>query len=120
MASKVKNWTEIFWPMYCAKNRSFLSEEQIVIDLITKIRGSRSSLLFWTLIEKDDLLIYNQKHQNIIARYYNIQSTKNPYFSHAEDTQKIQLRILTKVWEYLNREIIDYEHPESKASRTDK
>lgn len=98
--------TEQFWPQYCAKNRANLSEEQIVVDLVTKIRGSRSSLTWWTLIEKEDLVIYNFKHKFIVTRYYNIASPTNQHFKDDKDTlDMIQLRILIKVWEYLNRDI---------------
>lgn len=103
--AKVKNYAEVYWPEYCRKNRAFLNEEQIVIDLITKIRGSRSSLTWWTLIEKIDLVTYNNKNKNIICRYYNLTSRANPFFTIASDQEleRIQLRILVKVWEYLNR-----------------
>lgn len=100
--------TEKFWPQWCRKNRAFLSEDQIVVDLITKIRGSRSALCWWTLIEKEDILPYYRQNKNKIAVYYNLGSTRNPYFSNVKESlDEMQIRILVKVWEYLNRELYD-------------
>lgn len=100
--------TEKFWPQWSRKNRAFLSEDQIVVDLITKIRGSRSALTWWTLIEKEDILPYYKSTKNRIANYYNLSSGRNPHFSNVKETLDImQLRILMKVWEYLNRELYD-------------
>lgn len=102
--------TEKYWPQWCRKNRAFLSEDQIVIDLITKIRGSRSALAWWTMIEKEDILRYHKNNKNRIANYYNLGSANNPYFSTVKESLDImQLRILTKVWEYLNRDLYNDE-----------
>lgn len=100
--------TEKYWPQWCRKNRAFLSEDQIVVDLITKIRGSRTALCWWTLIEQEDILPYYYKHKNKIASYYNLCSNRNPYFSNVKETlDEMQIRILVKVWKYLNRELYD-------------
>lgn len=109
--------TELYWPEYCRKNRPFLSEEQIVIDLITKIRGSRSSLTWWTLIEREDLIPYYQRNRNKIANYYNLGSSRNPHFTNVKESlDEMQLRILTKVWEYLNRDLYDGSGSETPES----
>jgi hypothetical protein len=119
-AKAKKNYAEIFWPEYCRKNRAFLNEEQIVIDLITKIRGSRSSLTWWTLIEEIDLNTYNKSHKNIISRYYNLTSPTNPFFSISDDRdlEQVQLRILVKVWQYLNRTMYIDERPKIEPPKT--
>jgi hypothetical protein len=112
--------TEKYWPQWSRKNRAFLSEDQIVIDLITKIRGSRSALTWWTLIEKEDINRYNASNKNKIASYYNLASSRNPYFSNVKESLDVmQLRILTKVWEYLNRDLYN-DHIESPENRSDK
>lgn len=94
--------TERFWPEYCAKNRPFLSEDQIVMDLVNKIKGSRSSLLWWVLTEECDLLIYSKKNHGIVIRYYGIASPRNSNFSKSERPEEIQLRILKKVWKIIH------------------
>lgn len=108
--------TEKFWPQWSRKNRAFLSEDQIVIDLITKIRGSRSALCWWTLIEKEDIIPYYNHNRNKIASYYNLGSARNPYFSNVKETlDMMQVRILTKVWEYLNRDLYNDGPTESET-----
>ena len=110
MAAKIKNYAEVFWPQWCRKNRPFLTEEQIVVDLVTKIRGSRTSLMWWTNIETEDLNTYIKNHKNLIANYYNLGSPRNIHFNKSTDTlDVIQLRILQQVWTYLNREIYNHE-----------
>lgn len=94
--------TERFWPEYCAKNRPFLTEPQIVMDLVNKIKGSRSSLLWWVLTEESDLLIYHKRNQGIVVRYYGIGNPKNLNFSRDEKPDEIQLRILKKVWQIIH------------------
>lgn len=102
------NLAERFWPEYCNKNKAFLSESDIVLDLVNKIRGSRSSLMWWTLVEKEDITLYNKKHKYLVTRYYNIANPNNPHFSKSKESlDMIQLRILNKVWEYFNRDSYD-------------
>lgn len=112
--------TEKYWPEYCNKNRAFLSEAEIVADLVHKIRGSRSSLTWWTLIEKEDVLIYNKKHKNIVTRYYNIGAPINPHFKNEKESlDNIQLRILNKVWDFFNRDLYDEHNFRTRSNETE-
>jgi hypothetical protein len=100
--------TEKYWPQWSRKNKAFLSENEIVADIVRKIRGSRSSLTWWTLIEKVDLVLYNRYQKDKIARYYNLTSQRNPHFSNVKESlDETQLRILIKVWECLNKDLCD-------------
>lgn len=91
-----------YWPQWCRSNRPFLTEDQIVMDIVNKIKGSRTSLLWWVLTEPEDVIRYDQKHKNIIARYYSIGNPKNPHFNKTESTDVIQSRILHKVWKIIH------------------
>lgn len=94
---------EKFWPNYCRKHRPFLTEDQIVMDLVSKIRGSRSALLWWVLTEQSDLLIYSRKHKDIIVRYYNLSSPRNPHFCDVKESMAdVQLRILKRTWKVIH------------------
>jgi len=72
------------------------------MDLVNKIRGSRTSLLWWVLIEEEDVITYDRKHKNILSRYYNTGSPRNPHFTNRESTIVIQTRILKKVWKMIH------------------
>lgn len=101
--TKKINYAEVFWPQWTAKNRAFLSEEAIVTDLILKIRSNRKSLLWWVLVEETDIVIFSKKNKDIVVRYYNLTSARNPYFKGSkEPPDEIQLRILNKVWKTLH------------------
>jgi hypothetical protein len=95
----VKTW----WPEFCRQNRKFLNENDIVIDLINKIRGNRSTLTWWTLIEREDVIIFNRQHRNLIARYYDLKNIENPHFTMIKESlNELQLNILFRVWEKLH------------------
>ena len=97
------NLAEKYWGHYFKKNQGFLDEDQIVDDLIKKIRNSRKSLTWWNVVDKIDLALFSKKNSKLIADFYSI-NEHNPHFSEGEiRLQETQLRILTRVWEVLNQ-----------------
>ena len=114
------NLTERFWPQWSRKNQIFLNEDEIVTDLIIKIRGSRTAMCWWCHADKDDVSRYYNSNKNKIANYYLLSSPLNPYFQNrSESLHVIQLGILTKVWEFLNQEVIEYDRRQHLESSED-
>lgn len=99
----MSNLAEKFWPQWCNRNRAFLSEDDIVSDLLFKIKNNRTTLTFWVLIEETDVTTFSKQHNGLIVRYYNIASKRNPFFRDNKDPlEDVQLRILQKVWQAIH------------------
>ena len=85
----------------------FLSEDDIVKDMLSVIEKDVDNMLSWSNASEEDLILQHHNVGRHIRNHYKLWHTNNPYVVHHDETHhnfpdQMSQRIIHKIWKTYN------------------